>query len=197
MSFVYDGKDDIVYPCKINGKNSPMRTPILIAGAIIAILAQCAVATSEPNIAILPPIVEPNRFMTLKDYAGYAETHNAGLKSSYQQWVTATKEAMQAKSLPEPQLTYGTYAQQTDVYERQMVILTQMFPWFGKTSARAETAVRNAEAAKQKYQATRLALLKEVKNDFYEYSYLARATAIAGTSIDLLKRVLMTPKRLG
>jgi len=165
-----------------------MRITILIAGAIIAILAQCAVATGEPNNAILPPIVEPNRFLTLKDYVGYAETHNAGLKSSYQQWVTATKEAMQAKSLPDPQLTYGNYLQESDMYERQVVSITQMFPWFGKINARTDAAVKKAEAAKQKYQVARLLLITDVKNDFYEYSYLVRATAIARTGLDLLKR---------
>jgi outer membrane protein TolC len=63
-----------------------------------------------------------------------------------------------------------------------------MFPWFGKINARTDAAAKKAEAAKQKYQAARLSLLKEVKNDFYEYSYLVRATAIAGTNLDLLKR---------
>ena len=163
-----------------------MRTTILIAGAIIAILAQCAVATSEPNNATLPAIVEPNRFLTLKDYISYAEAHNAGLKSSYQQWVAATKEVVQAKTLPDPQLGYGYYL--PDAYEKRVVSITQMFPWFGKINARTDAAVKKAEAAKQKYQAARLSLLKEVKSDFYEYSYLARATAIAGTSLDLLKR---------
>ncbi|MGB7582493.1 MAG: TolC family protein [Sedimentisphaerales bacterium] len=163
-----------------------MRTAILIAGAIIAILAQCAVATSEPNNATLLAIVEPNRFLTLKDYISYAEAHNAGLKSSYQQWVAATKEVVQAKTLPDPQLGYGYYL--PDAYEKRVVSITQMFPWFGKINARADAAAKNAEAAKQKYQAARLSLLKEVKSDFYEYSYLARATAIAGANLDLLKR---------
>ena len=177
-----------------------MRTTILnkIPVVIMAILAQCAVATGEPNNAILPPTVEPNRFLTLKDYTSYAEAHNAGLKNSYQQWLAATEEAMQAKSLPEPQFTYGTYAQETDVYERQMVIITQMFPWFGKISARAETAVRNAEAAKQKYQAVRLLLIKEVKSDFYEYAYIARAITIARENLELMTHFegIAMPKRL-
>ena len=176
-----------------------MRTGILrMSAAVLVILAQCAVAMGEPNSAVVPPIVEPNRFLTLEDYVSYAEAHNAGLKISYQQWVAATEEAMQAKSLPEPQFTYGTYAQETDMYERQMVIVTQMFPWFGKISARAETAVRNAEAAKQKYQAARLLLIKEVKSDFYEYAYIAEAITIVRDNIELMTHFeeIAMPKRL-
>jgi len=173
-----------------------MRTGIQkILATVLVVLAQCAVAMGEPNNAIAPPIVEPNRFLTLEDYVNYAEAHNAGLKSSYQQWVAATKEAMQAKSLPEPQFTY---VQEADVYERQMLIITQMFPWFGKVSARAETAVRNAEAAKQKYQAVRLLLIKDVKSDFHEYAYLTKAINIARENIELMKRFeeIAMPKRL-
>ncbi|MGD0571426.1 MAG: TolC family protein [Sedimentisphaerales bacterium] len=169
-----------------------MRTTILTAGVIIAILAQCAVATGEPNNVTLPAIVEPNRFLTLNDYTSYAEAHNAGLKNSYQQWVAATKEVVQAKTLPDPQLGYSYYL--PDAYEKRVVSITQMFPWFGKINARTDAAVKKAEAAKQKYQAIRLSLLKEVKSDFYEYSYLARTTAIAETSIDLLKRLEETAR---
>jgi outer membrane protein, heavy metal efflux system len=154
----------------------------------LVILALCEVAMGEPNNVIVPPIVEPNRFLTLKDYTSYAEAHNAGLKSRYQQWMTATEEVVQAKTLPDPQLTYGDYMPISDTPEKQMVSITQLFPWFGKINARTDAAVKKAEAAKQKYQAARLSLLRNVKSDFYEYSYLARATVIARANLDLLKR---------
>ena len=166
-----------------------MRTGISkMLAAVVVILAQCAVAMGEPNNVVLPVTFEPNQFLTLKGYTSYAEAHNAGLKSSYQQCVAATEVVVQAKSLPDPQLTYGYYTQESDMHERQMVSVMQMFPWFGKIDARTDAAVKNADAAKQKYQAVRLSLLNEVKSGFYEYSYLARATGIAGTNLDLLKR---------
>ncbi|MGA2678282.1 MAG: TolC family protein [Sedimentisphaerales bacterium] len=154
----------------------------------LVILALCEVAMGEPNNVIVPPIVEPNRFLTLKDYTSYAESHNAGLKSCYQQWVTATEEVVQAKTLPDPQLTYGDYMPLSYTPEKQIVSVTQLFPWFGKINARTDAAAKKAEAAKQKYQAARLSLLRDVKSDFYEYSYLARATVIARANLDLLKR---------
>ncbi|MGA2322962.1 MAG: TolC family protein [Sedimentisphaerales bacterium] len=158
-----------------------MRTGISkMLAAVLVVLVQCAVAIGEPN--------EPNRFLTLKDYTSYAEAHNAGLKSGYQQWVAATEVVVQAKSLPDPQLTYGYYMQESDTHEKQMVGVMQMFPWFGKIDARTEAAAKNADVAKQKYQAVRLLLLKEVKSGFYEYAYLAKASDIARTNIELLSR---------
>jgi len=63
----------------------------------------------------------------------------------------------------------------------------QMFPWFGKIDARTEAAMKNAEAAQQKYQAAKLALFKEVKEGFYEYVYLAEATKITMENLELLR----------
>jgi len=165
-----------------------MRTGISKLVTFLVILALCEVAMGEPNNATLLAIVEPNRFLTLKDYTSYAEAHNAGLKSRYQQWVTATEEVVQAKMLPDPQLTYGDYVPLSYAPEKQIVSVTQLFPWFGKISARTDAAAKKAEATKQKYQAARLSLLSEVKSDFYEYSYLARAMTIARANLDLLKR---------
>ncbi len=56
-----------------------MRTGILTISlvAVIIIILPYACVFGEPN--------ETNRFLTLRDYLEYAETHNAGLKSSYQQ----------------------------------------------------------------------------------------------------------------
>ena len=165
-----------------------MRANISKSVTLLVVLALCEIAMGEPNKIIVPPIVEPNRFLTLKDYTSYAEAHNAGLKSRYQQWVTATEEVVQAKMLPDPQLTYGDYVPLSYAPEKQIVSVTQLFPWFGKISARTDAAAKKAEATKQKYQAARLSLLSEVKSDFYEYSYLARAMTIARANLDLLKR---------
>jgi cobalt-zinc-cadmium efflux system outer membrane protein len=169
--------------------NGLMRTGISKMSAVVLIvLAQCAVAVGEPNNVVLPGVFEPNRLLTLKDYVGYAEAHNAGLKSSYQQWVAATEMVVQAKSLPDPQLTYGYYMPPSDASEKQIVSVTQLFPWFGKINARTDAAANNADAAKQKYQAVRLSLLNEVKSGFYEYAYLAKASDIARTNVELLSR---------
>jgi cobalt-zinc-cadmium efflux system outer membrane protein len=157
-----------------------MRTGISkTLAAVLVILAQCAVANGEPN--------EPNRFLTLKDYISYAEAHNAGLKSSYQQWVAATEEVVQAKSLPDPQVTYNYWTRQSDLQMKQTVGVMQTLPWFGKIDARTQAAIKETSAAQQKYQAARLALFKEIKEGFYEFAYLARATDTAMENLELFK----------
>ena len=67
-----------------------MRAGILAISlaTVVVILSPYACVFGEPN--------ETNRFLTLRDYLEYAESHNAGLKSSYQQVQVATEQVPQA-----------------------------------------------------------------------------------------------------
>jgi len=146
---------------------------------VFIIISHSTITYSESN--------EPNQFLTLNDYLTYAETHNAGLKSVYQQWQVALEQVPQAKALPDPQVSYDYWTKQSDLQMKQTVGIMQMFPWFGKIDARTEAAVKEASAAQQNYQAARLTLSREVKEGFYEFVYLARATDIAKENLDLFK----------
>ena len=158
-----------------------MRTGILtislVTVAVIVSPYTCAYGEST----------EPNRFLTLKDYVGYAEAHNAGLKSSYQQWQMALEQVPQAKALPDPQVTYNYWTRQSDLQMKQTAGVMQTFPWFGKIDARTQAAIKETSAAQQKYQAARLALLRETKEGFYEFAYLAGAIDIARENLELMK----------
>jgi len=163
------------------------RWAMQFAMAAAVIFAATAVRANDENEPAKQPADEPNTFVTVKDYLRYAETHNAGLKSSHQQWQMAAEEVPQAKTLPDPQMQYGYYTRQSDMQMNQMVSVMQMFPWFGKIDVRTEAAIKSAEAAYQAFQAARLALFREVKEGFYEYVYLGKATEIATENLELLR----------
>ena len=130
---------------------------------------------------------EPNSLIKLRDYLAYAETHNAGLISKKQQWIAALEDVPQAKALPDPQVKYDYWTKQSDLQMKQTIEVMQMFPWFGKIDARTEAAIKTAASAQQEYQAARLELLREVKENFYEFAYLAKAIKIAIENVELLK----------
>lgn len=130
---------------------------------------------------------DSNELTKLSDYLKYAEEHNAGLKSSFQQYQAALEQIPQAKALPDPELSYTYWTRRSDLQMKQTVELMQMFPWFGKIDARTEAAIKEASAARQKYEGARLALSREVKEGFYEFAYLARATEIAKENLELFK----------
>lgn len=130
---------------------------------------------------------DANNLVKLEDYLQYASLNNANLKAMFEEWRAALEQIPQAKALPDPQLQYGYYARQSEMQMNQMIGVMQMFPWFGKIDARTEAAAKSAEAAQQKYRGAQLALFKEVKEGFYEYVYLAKATEIAKENLELLR----------
>ena len=152
---------------------------VLVVGIIIFTFTPSVWGSQQPSDA--------NNLVKLEDYLQYASLNNANLKARFEEWRAALEEVPQAKAIPDPQLQYGYYSRQSDMQMNQMVGVMQMFPWFGKIDARTEAAIKSAEAAQQKYQAARLALFKEVKEGFYEYVYLAKATEIAIENLELLR----------
>jgi outer membrane protein, heavy metal efflux system len=152
---------------------------VLIVGVIIFTFTPCVWGSPQPSDA--------NNLAKLEDYLQCASLNNANLKAAFEQWRAALEEVPQAKALPDPQLTYGYWTRQSDLQMKQTVGVMQMFPWFGKIDARTEAAAKSAEAAQQKYQAARLALFKEVKEGFYEYVYLGKATDMATENLELLR----------
>ncbi len=151
----------------------------MIAGIIIFTFTPNVLSSRQPSDA--------NNLVRLDDYLQYALLNNANLKAVFEQWRAALEEIPQAKALPDPQLSYEYWTRQSDLQMKQNVGIMQTFPWFGKIDARTEAAAKSAEAAQQKYQAARLAVFKEVKDGFYEYVYLGKATEIAAENLELLK----------
>lgn len=143
---------------------------------------QFAVAAEEPNT--------PAELLTIDDYLRYAAMHNAGLKSSFEQWQAALQQVPQAQALPDPRITYGYYIEEVETRvgpQKQRVGISQMFPWFGKIEARTDAAAAKARAARQRYEAAKLKLFNDVKNAFYEFAYLGHAIRIADENLELVK----------
>jgi outer membrane protein TolC len=148
-----------------------------IIGVITILFAGIASASGEPNDA--------NNLNTLGDYLRYAELNNAGLKASFEEWRFAIEQVPQAKSLSDPVLSYGYATRPTP--QRSMFEVMQMFPWFGTIEVRTDAAKAAANAAGKRYQSQQLKLFSEVKQAYYEYSYLARQVEISRENLELLK----------
>ncbi|MFA7485001.1 MAG: TolC family protein, partial [Phycisphaerae bacterium] len=91
-----------------------------------------------------------------------------------------------ARALDDPMFTYGYVARQSDMQMNQMMGIMQTFPWLGTIEARTDTASARANAARKRFEAAKLKILQQVKDNFYEYTYLATATEIARENLELL-----------
>jgi outer membrane protein TolC len=133
---------------------------------------------------------EPNIPVSLQDYLRYAALNNAGLKAVFEQWKAAVEQVPQAGTLPDPRFNYGYFIEEVETRigpQRQKFGIMQVFPWFGKIEARTDAAAASAKATRKQYEARKLKLFFEVKEAFYEYTYLARAIEIARENLELVK----------
>jgi len=155
---------------------------ILVLGAIVFVFVQSAKASQQP--------ADTNDLYVLSDYLRYASLNNAELKANFEQWKAALEQIPQAKALSDPKFTYGYFIKEVETRtgpQQQKFGIMQVFPWFGKIQVRTDVAAAKAQAAKQRYEITKLKLFRQVKEAFYEYVYLATAIDIAKQNLELLE----------
>lgn len=142
---------------------------------------QTAASSTRPS--------EPGPKASLDQYIVYAALNNPQLRASFEQWKAAMEQVPQATALPDPRLTYRYFIEEVETRvgaQRQSVGLSQTFPWFGKLELRGDAASRQALAAYERYQASKLKLFYEVKFAYYEYYYLGKAIGVVRENLDLV-----------
>ncbi len=141
---------------------------------------RAAAAWAAPP-ADAPPSSAPRTF---GEAQRQAQRHNPALRAAFERWRAALERIPQARALGDPTLSFEVFVEQTDL--RYQVSLTQMFPAFGKRGLREDAAVAEAEAARHTFEAERFALLDRLSKSFFNYRYLARATAVTEENVSLL-----------
>ncbi len=127
--------------------------------------------------------------LVLRDCLAYAALHNPGLEAAFDRWQAALERVPQVGALPDPQFSYTYFITEVETRvgpQRQRFMLSQKFPWFGKLELRTDAAVAAAKAARQEYELEKLKLFKRVKQGYYQYYYLGRATELTRENLMLL-----------
>lgn len=101
----------------------------------------------------------------------------------------AAERYPQVTALEDPELSYGL-APETIGNRRldlgQKFDLSQKLPWPGKLATRGESALREAGAAAEDIEATRLLLVAAAREAFYDWWFVHRAIAVNHENQDLL-----------
>ncbi len=125
----------------------------------------------------------------LDDYVAYAREHNPAVRAARQRWRAALQHVRQARSLPDPKLSYGNFVESVETRvgpQRWNATLSQTFPWFGKRGLRGHVARNEAAAAGQRYRAKRLETIFHLKHAYGDYYYLSRAIAVTEENVQLV-----------
>lgn len=143
--------------------------------------AQALVEDIETELVASPDAVES---ATLDGLLQYAFMSNPSLRAAYARWRAALERIAQVGALPDPRLSYEIMARVSP--REHTVMLSQMFPWFGKLTLEQQMADEEAALERLRFCALRLDVFQRIKRDYYELYYLNRRIAIAEDNVALL-----------
>ena len=124
--------------------------------------------------------------LTLQAALEHAEADHPKIEAAYQRWKGAEENIAVQKALPDPMLSYGFYLEPIETRvgpQKQRFGITQMFPAFGKLSAKQAIA---EDAEEQRYQRDKLQIRSAVARAYAELYFLERSISITQDRIRLI-----------
>ncbi len=140
----------------------------------------------KPDKASAPQLVAPD---SLAEAQGIAARSNASLRAAWQQYQAALQQIPQARSLPDPMLSYSYYLRHVETRvgpQRHAVRLAQILPPPGTLSLAGERAAAEARAALAAFQARHLTLRKQVTAAWARLYHLGQAIRLTDANRQLL-----------
>ncbi len=134
----------------------------------------------------------PRGKTALSELIEEALSQNPQIKAARNEWEASLQVIPQAKSLPDPMLSYSYFGQSVETRlgpQRNKFSLSQKFPFFGKLSLKGEIARKGASVLEEQYMAVKLNIVLKVKNTFFSLFWLDRAIRIAQEEKEVLERL--------
>lgn len=136
--------------------------------------------------------------VALKSLVEQALDRNPEIKAMARSFDAMRERVPQSKALPEPMLEYG-YAgninpippfdiQKGDPSSARMLSFSQELPFPGKLALKSQMAAREAESEWWNYEQTRLNVIAEVKDAYFDLFYLTKALETVTKNKDLLEK---------
>ncbi|MCX8118473.1 MAG: TolC family protein [Desulfobacterota bacterium] len=113
--------------------------------------------------------------------------------ASKKRWEVYKERIPQARSLPDPMLSFGVtnlptnFSFKDEDMTMKEISLSQTFPFYGKRRLMAEMAEREAEAVFNEIQEKTNRVVKEVKTTFFELTFVYQSIEIAKKNKEVLE----------
>ena len=149
------------------------------------------VTTHERNEEAKPSVV------LLNELVEQALARNPEIKSMQRNFDMVRARIPQAKALPDPMLSYGYTGnwpippfdiQKGDPSSARTLSFTQELPFPGKLALKSKMATTNSEGEWWAYEQTRLNVVAEVKDAYFDFAYLTKAIETINKNKDLVEK---------
>lgn len=156
---------------------------LMVFGLLTAPLSYLLADTASPG--------SPDTFLpsTLEDYLQRTHAKNPQLKAFEARYQAAMKRVPQASALPDPMFQVTEFVESVQTRtgpQKNVFMLSQKIPWFGKLSHRRKAASAEAEALRFALQNQQLLLTRKVSLAFYELGYIDQAIRLTEKNRKLL-----------
>ncbi len=174
------------------------------APALLAWLLLALPGTALPAVPQAPDPVQP---LTLEEAVASAVAGNPGLAEMQARAQAMAAIPPQAGALPDPMLSLGALNFPVDTFSRDQEPMTQVqigieqsLPFPGKLALKEQAAGFDADAAASNVDETRLRLVHNVRQTWWQIFYLDRALEIVERNQNLLRqfvKIAETKYRVG
>lgn len=120
-----------------------------------------------------------------------ALVRNPQLRETEARWRASIEKIPQVKALPDPMLTITQFIESVETRvgpQRNILALSQQFPWFGTLSLKGKIAFQEALAQAERYEARQWEIIRRMKNTYYDLYFIHMAIAITRGDLELLQR---------
>jgi outer membrane protein TolC len=121
-----------------------------------------------------------------------ALSQNPQIKAARNEWEASIKVIPQAKSLPDPMLSYAYFGQSIETRlgpQRNKFSLSQKFPFFGKLSLKGEIAKSATSLFEEQYNVVKADIVLSVKKAYFSLFWFDNALKITNEEKEVLRRL--------
>jgi outer membrane protein, heavy metal efflux system len=134
-----------------------------------------------------PPLPVLTANSSLSNYLAFAMLNQPKVEAAFYDWAASIERITQARSLPDPQLTFQMDIQ--NIVTSIMPGLMGSIPWPDKLRVGAQIASAESQARYFAFQSTVLASAFEVKRAYYQLYFLAEKIRVNQDTLDLLSEL--------
>lgn len=117
----------------------------------------------------------------LPDLVSEALNNNPAIQEAYSLWRAAEYKIKSVKSLPDPMVNYGHFGESVETRvgpQENKFGASQKVPFPGKLGFRGKAQAKHAEMLKEKYEASKREVIKDVKFAYHDISWVDKAIQI-------------------
>ena len=136
-------------------------------------------AQSGDDVTVYPAFYAADA--RLGAYITDALRQNPAIREAAARYRAALQLVPQVRELPDPMVTFTQALRSVETRvgpQRQTLMLSQAFPWFGTLALREQVAVQAAAAQYHRYVVRQREVIADVKQAFYNLAYVDMAVAI-------------------